>query len=145
MEFDATHPIGLRRRSGPEIRSVGPGNGPFNRDGNVLQTAGEIAAGSVIWLMEGDAASGLIAAEGTCQEAVSALGGRAPQGVIAFDCATRRDLCGAERTIVAMSKVVEESHGAGLVGGYLWGQYARQPGNGVYGYYNQSLAVLTAG
>jgi hypothetical protein len=143
--FAAVRPIGLRRRSGPEIREVGSIRFPFDRDHDILVSGGEIPTGSVIWLMEGDATSGVMAADRTCQKAVEALGGHIPLGAIAFDCSTRRELCGAEGTIGAICEIVKETEGAPIAGGYVWGEYARRPGNGVNGYYNQSLAVLAAG
>ena len=94
MDFARTHPVGIRRRSGLEIRDVGS-----DRYVNEawLRSNGEVPEGGVIWLMEGDVDSGLSAAERACREAVAGLGGQPPLGMLAFDCVSRRRLLGDER------------------------------------------------
>jgi hypothetical protein len=137
MDFARTRPIGIRRRSGLEIRDVGSDR--FVSEG-WLRSNGEVPEGGVIWLMEGDADSGLRAAGNACHAAVAALGGRPPLGMLAFDCVSRRRLLGDERTRASVGQMVESSGGAPVAGFYTWGEYARL--RGISGYYNQTLVVL---
>ena len=140
MDFARTRPIGVRRRSGLEIRDVGSDR--FVSEG-WLRSIGEVPEGGVIWLMEGDAESGLRAAGDACQEAVAALGGQRPLGLLAFDCVSRRRLLGEERTRASVSQMLESSGGAPVAGFYTWGEYARV--RGINGYYNQTLVMLAVG
>jgi hypothetical protein len=140
MDFARTRPIGLRRRSGLEIRDVGSDR--FVSEG-WLRSIGEVPEGGVIWLMEGDAESGLQAAGNACEEAVAALGGQRPLGLLAFDCVSRRRLLGEERTRASVSQMLELSDGAPVAGFYTWGEYARV--RGFNGYHNQTLVMLAVG
>jgi hypothetical protein len=140
MDFARTRPIGVRRRSGLEIRDVGSDR--FVSEG-WLRSIGEVPEGGVVWLMEGDAESGLRAAGNACQEAVAALGGQRPLGLLAFDCVSRRRLLGEERTRASVSQMLELSDGAPVAGFYTWGEYARV--RGINGYHNQTLVMLAVG
>ena len=118
MDFARTHPVGIRRRSGLEIRDVGS-----DRYVNEawLRSNGEVPEGGVIWLMEGDVDSGLSAAERACREAVAGLGGQPPLGMLAFDCVSRRRLLGDERTKASVDHMLKSSGGAPVAGFYTWG------------------------
>jgi hypothetical protein len=140
MDFARTRPIGIRRRGGLEIRDVGSDR--FLSEG-WLRSIGEVPEGGVIWLMEGDAESGLQAAGDACQQAVAGLGGRRPLGLLAFDCVSRRRLLGDERTQASVGQMLESSDGAPVAGFYTWGEYARV--RGINGYYNQTLVMLAVG
>ena len=140
MDFARTRPIGIRRRSGLEIRDVGSDR--FVREG-WLRSNGEVPEGGVIWLMEGDADTGLKAAGDACQHAVSGLGGQPPVGLLAFDCVSRRRLLGDELTRASVARMLQSSGGAPVAGFYTWGEYARV--KGINGYYNQTLVILAVG
>jgi hypothetical protein len=140
MDFARTHPVGIRRRSGLEIRDVGSDR--FVKEG-WLRSNGEVPEGGVIWLMEGDAESGLNAAEQACRAAVAELGGQPPLGLIAFDCGSRRRLLGDERTKMSVDHMLTSSGGVPVAGFHTWGEYARL--RGINGYYNQTLVILAVG
>jgi hypothetical protein len=140
MDFARTHPVGIRRRSGLEIRDVGSDR--FSNEG-WLRSNGEVPEGGVIWSMEGDADSGLSAAERASREAVAELGGQPPLGLLAFDCVSRRRLLGDERTRTSVDRMLESSGGVPVAGFYTWGEYARV--RGINGYYNQTLVMLAVG
>lgn len=140
MDFARTRPIGIRRRSGLEIRDVGSDR--FVKEG-WLRSIGEVPEGGVIWLMEGDAESGLDAAGRACREAVAAAGQPRPLGVLAFDCVSRHRLLGEGRTRASVGCMREGSGGAPVAGFYTWGEFARL--RGITGYHNQTLVVLAVG
>ncbi len=140
MDFARTRPIGIRRRSGLEIRDVGSDR--FVAEG-WLRSNGEVPEGGVVWLMEGDAETGLRAAGDTCHQAVAALGGQPPLGLLAFDCVSRRRLLGDERTRSSVTRIRDSAGGAPVAGFYTWGEYARV--RGISGYYNQTLVILAVG
>ncbi len=140
MDFARTRPIGVRRRNDVEIRDVGSDR--WVSEG-WLRSLGEVPEGGVIWLMEGDADSGLTAAGDAARAAVAALGGQPPLGLLAFDCVSRRRLLGDERTRASVSRMLDWSGGAPVAGFYTWGEFARV--RGLNGYHNQTLVVLTVG
>jgi hypothetical protein len=140
MDFARTRPIGIRRRSGLEIRDVGSDR--FVAEG-WLRSNGEVPEGGVVWLMEGDAETGLRAAGDTCHEAVAALGGHPAVGVLAFDCVSRRRLLGDDRVQSSVARMRDSAGGAPVAGFYTWGEYARV--RGITGYYNQTLVILAVG
>jgi hypothetical protein len=140
MDFASTRPIGIRRRRGLEIRDVGSDR--FVKEG-WLRSIGEVPEGGVIWLMEGDADSGLDAAGDACQEAVAAVGQPRPLGLLAFDCAARFRLLGEARTQASVGLMRERSGGAPVAGFYTWGEFARL--RGINGYHSQTLVVLAVG
>jgi hypothetical protein len=140
MDFARTRPIGIRRRSGMEIRDVGSDR--FVREG-WLRSIGEAPEGGVIWLLEGDAESGLAAAGDACQEAVAAVGQPRPLGLLAFDCVSRHRLLGEGRIRASVGRMRERSGGAPVAGFYTWGEFARL--RGINGYHNQTLVMLAVG
>src|SRR4029453_11893392 len=86
QRFAQTRPIGIRRRSGEEVRNVS--STKRLREG-WLRSTGEVPEGGLIWPMEGDKNSVLDAAGEACRDAVDALGDTTPLGLIAFDCESR--------------------------------------------------------
>ncbi|GAB3853783.1 FIST signal transduction protein [Dactylosporangium cerinum] len=141
MTFVRTRPIGIRRRSGLEIRDIGSDR--FVVGEPWLRSLGEVPEGGVIWPMEGDAESGLDAAGDACQEAVAAVGRPRPLGLLAFDCIARRQLLGEERSSASVGHMRERSGGAPVAGFYTWGEWARL--RGITGYHNMTLVVLAVG
>jgi hypothetical protein len=138
--FSQTRPIGIRRRSGEEVRNVSSRE-HFHE--GWLRSSGDVPEGGVIWLMEGDEGSVLDAAGDACREAVAALGGTAPLGLLAFDCESRRELLGADGMRQEVGRMVGASGGTPVAGFYTWGEIARV--RGINGYHNQTLAVLAVG
>jgi hypothetical protein len=141
MTFVRTRPIGIRRRSGLEIRDIGSDR--FIVGEPWLRSLGEVPEGGVIWLMEGDAESGLDAAGDTCRKAVTEVGRPRPLGVLAFDCIARRHLLGERLSSASVGRMRERSGDAPVAGFYTWGEFARV--RGITGYHNQTLVVLAVG
>jgi len=134
--FTRSRPIGIRRRSGEEVRHVGFVPGKEGR----LHSNGEIPEGAVIWILEGDRESTLEAAAEACRAAVDDLGGDLPLGLLAFDCISRSRVLGEEGTRQEVERMFKEAAGAAMAGIYTWGEIART--RGITGYHNQTLVVL---
>ena len=134
-KFALTHPLGLSRRSGEEVRFIA-GADLGERSLNCIAAVRE---GALVWMMEGDHDSVLAATDAACREAVGALGGQAALGLLAFDCIARRAVLGdsgISREIDCMA-----THTEGPVAGfYTYGEIART--HGVNGFHNQTLVVL---
>jgi hypothetical protein len=138
--FSGPRPIGIRRRSGEEVRHVNPVAGLAEPS---LRSRGEVPEGGLIWVMEGDHESVLEAAGEACQVAIDGLGGTEPLGLIAFDCLSRSRMLGDEGTADEAARLLKEARGAPVGGLYTWGEIART--RGINGYHNQTLAVLAVG
>jgi hypothetical protein len=134
-KFALTHPLGLSRLSGEEVRFLAGAD----LDERSLNCIAAVREGTLVWMMEGDHDSVLAATDAACGEAVGALGGQAPLGLVAFDCIARRTVlgdAGIKREIDCIA-----SHTDGPVAGfYTYGEIART--HGVNGFHNQTLVVL---
>ncbi|HKT06238.1 MAG TPA: FIST N-terminal domain-containing protein [Rugosimonospora sp.] len=139
-QFAATRPVGVRRRTTLELRDVSYGE--YLRDG-FLYTSGDIPEGGMIWLMEGDEESNLVAGEEAGSAAVAALDGAEPLGAIAFDCTSRGALLGDVGMHKEVDRLSAAVGGAPLAGFYTWGEIARV--RGIFGYHNQTMVVLALG
>jgi hypothetical protein len=135
-----THPLGLSRRIGEEqIRFISGGD--FEQ--RSLTCIAEVPQGGLVWIMEGDAASVLAATDAACGESLAALGGKAPLGMLAFDCIARRGVLGDDGIIKEISRVAALAGGAPVAGFYTYGEIART--QGMSGFHNQTLVVLSIG
>jgi hypothetical protein len=114
--FAMTHPLGVSKRSGEEVRFIA-GADFVERS---LQCVAQVPQGGIAWVMEGDQGSVLAATDGACLDALEQLGDHQPKGVLAFDC--------------------DAIHGAPVAGFYSYGEIARTKGTG--GFHNQTLVVL---
>jgi len=139
-DFSRTRPIGVRRRIGEEVRNVSSTDG---LDGGWLRSNGEVPEGGVVWPMEGDEDSVVAAAGEACRDAVAALGGRPPLGLLAFDCVARAEMLGTEGMRREVGRMVDQADGVPMAGFYTWGEIARV--RGINGFHNQSLVVLAVG
>jgi hypothetical protein len=72
---------------------------------------------------------------------VAALGGRAPLGLLAFDCVSRSGMLGPEGTRAEVARL--SRLGVPLAGVYTWGEIART--QGINAYHNLTLTVLAVG
>ena len=127
----------VRRRSGEEVRNV---SSTEHLNEGWLRSSGEIPEGGLIWLMEGDGASVLDAAGDACRDAVHALGGRSPIGILAFDCVSRARMLGEVGTKIEVERMANEAGDAPIAGLYTWGEIART--KGINGFHNQTLVIL---
>jgi hypothetical protein len=138
--FAERRPIGVRTRSGEVVRHVGSSQ---RLGSGWLYASGEVAEGGLIWPMEGDVGTVLQAADDACRDAVSALDGRTPLGVIAFDCETRARFLGADGRREEVVRMADNTRPAPMAGLYTWGEIART--RGINGFHNQTLVVLAVG
>jgi len=135
--FAATHPIGISRRSGDEVRFIS-GADPVAR--TVTSIAG-VPQGAVAHAMEGTSESVLDATDIACREALAQLDGP-PVAVVAFDCVARRGVMGDDGILDEVARI-EERVGAPVAGFYTYGEFARV--SGASGFHNQTLVTLAIG
>jgi len=135
-KFALTHPLGLSRRSGePQVRFVAEAGFEDRSIGCIA----EVPQGGVTWFMEGDADSVLDATDRACADALDALDGARPLGLLAFDCIARREVLG-EGIRTEIDRVAQVAGGAPVAGFYTYGEIART--HGISGFHNQTLVVL---
>ena len=137
--FALTHPLGLSRRSGEEVRFVA---GADFADRSLLCVA-QVPQGGLTWFMEGDDASVLAATDAACRDALAALDHRPPLGLLAFDCIARRGVLGEPGIHTEVDRIAGFAAGAPVAGFYTYGEIARTHGTG--GFHNQTLVVLAVG
>jgi hypothetical protein len=137
--FALTHPLGLRRRTGEEMRFVQEADFSDRSLGCVA----EVPRGGLTWIMEGDEESVLRATESSCVDALASLNGLPPVGLIAFDCVARRGVLGDAGIRSEVQHVVRQAGGAPVAGFYSYGEIARI--RGTNGFHNQTLVVLAVG
>ncbi|MHB8340819.1 MAG: FIST signal transduction protein, partial [Mycobacteriales bacterium] len=134
--FALTHPLGVSRRSGTEVRFVAEANFADRSLGCVAY----VPQGGLTWFMEGDSASVLQATDAACTQALDALGAHSPLGLVAFDCIARRGVLGAPGIQQEVDAIAGHAKGAPVTGFYTYGEIART--NGTAGFHNQTLVVL---
>src|SRR5688572_15317122 len=137
--FAMTHPLGLSRRSGEEVRFVAEAD--FEQ--RSLVCIAQVPQGGLTWFMEGDDDSVLEATDAACVDALEALGGADPLGVLAFDCIARRGVLGEAGIQREVDRIAEHAKGAPVAGFYTYGEIART--HGMSGFHNQTLVVLALG
>jgi hypothetical protein len=135
-QFALTHPFGLTRRSGEEVRFIAEANFSDRSIGCIA----EVPQGGLTWVMEGDDASVLAATEAACSDALAAIAGRDPIGLLAFDCIARRGVLGGEGIEREVAEIGRLARGAPVAGFYTYGEFART--RGLSGFHNQTLVVL---
>ncbi len=137
--FAMTHPLGLSRRSGEEVRFVAGADFADRSIGCIAQ----VPQGGLTWFMEGDDASVLDATDAACRDALAALDGRPPLGFVAFDCIARRGVLGEDGIHREVDRIASFAAGAPVAGFYTYGEIART--HGISGFHNQTLVVLAVG
>jgi len=133
--FALTHPFGVSRRSGEEVRFIAEADFADRSIGCIA----EVPQGGLTWIMEGDDASVLEATDAACTQALDSLAGEPPLGFLAFDCIARRGVLG-EGIENEVRRIVTHAGGAPVAGFYTYGEIARTHGMG--GFHNQTLVVL---
>lgn len=135
--FAMTHPLGLVRRSQEEhVRFVADAN----FEDRSLGCIAEVPQGGMAWIMQGDDDSVLEATDQACSDALDALDGNPPLGLIAFDCIARRGILGDSGIRGEIAQIATRADGAPVAGFYTYGEIARTAG--VAGFHNQTLVVL---
>ncbi|MBX5440350.1 MAG: FIST C-terminal domain-containing protein [Solirubrobacteraceae bacterium] len=129
-----SHPLGLSRPGGEEVRAV---IGVDFEERSLL--CGDVPQGTMVWIMDGDAESVQAGTGIACDEMLASLGGHPPVGVVAFDCAARRNLLGPEGT-AREAEILTERLGAPVGGFYTYGEIARTRGS--RGVHNATLVLL---
>ena len=133
--FAMTHPLGVDRRGGEEVRLVVGGD----FDERSLCFIASVPQGGLASFMEGDEETVLGATDDACAEAIDGLDGRAPIGVLAFDCVARRGVIG-DLVADEVARIDRLVGGAPVAGFYSYGEIART--RGINGFHNQTLVVL---
>ena len=134
--FALTHPLGITRRSGAEVRFVAEAD----FESRSLVCIASLPQGGLAWIMEGDEHSVLAATDGACDEALAALQGGEPIGMLAFDCIARRGVLGDAGIHREIARIATFAHSAPVAGFYTYGEIARTTGR--QGFHNQTLVVL---
>jgi hypothetical protein len=137
--FALTHPLGISRRTGEEVRFVA---GADFEDRSIACIA-SVPQGGLAWIMEGDEHSVLEATDEACAEAVAGLDGAPPLGFVAFDCIARRGVLGEPGIRREIERIAAYAGGAPVAGFYTYGEIART--SGMRGFHNQTLVVLALG
>jgi hypothetical protein len=137
--FALTHPLGLNRRTGEEVRFI---SGADFSDRSLTCIA-QVPQGGFAWIMEGDDQSVLAATDAACADALDPLGGLEPLGLLAFDCIARRGVLGDAGISREVQRIAESASGTPVAGFYTYGEIART--RGVGGFHNQTLVVLAVG
>ena len=135
-QFAITHPLGISRRSGEQVRFIGGAN----FDDRSLSCIANVPQGGLAWFMEGDENSVLEATDAACTDAIAALGGHKPIGFVAFDCIARRGVLGTAGIAKEVERIGAHADGAPVAGFYTYGEIART--HGTTGFHNQTLVVL---
>ena len=137
VDFAQTHPLGLYRQSGEDhVRFIGDADFAARS----LACIARVPQGGLAWLMEGSDESVLAATDAACSDALAALDGNRPAGLLAFDCIARRGVLGDEGVTAEVNRVAQHSDGAPVAGFYTYGEIART--QGVTGFHNQTLVVM---
>lgn len=134
--FALTHPLGVSRRSGTEVRFVAEADFADRSLGCVAY----VPQGGLTWFMQGDRASVLAATDAACRQALDGLGALPPLGLLAFDCIARRGVLGSPGIQQEVDAIAGHAGGAPVTGFYTYGEIART--NGTAGFHNQTLVVL---
>ena len=136
-----THPLGVGQRPNGHqpVRCV---SGADFEARDIVCTA-EVPSGGLAWFMHGDGDSVLRSTAAACGDAVAALGGAEPLGLIAFDCIGRRGVLGEDRIADEVERIRGCVGGAPFAGLYTYGEIARV--KGVNALHSQTLVAMAIG
>lgn len=129
------HPFGLIRPGSEEVRAI--------LDANYADRSlfcADVPQGTVVSMMEGSTESVLAGTRVAAEQAVAALGGADPIGLIAFDCTARRIILGTEHVPTELAIIAESAPGVPIGGFYTYGEFART--SGARGIHNATLVLL---
>jgi len=134
-QFALEHPLGISGRGQDLVRFVTGGDFATR----ALNLVAPVPQGGLTWIMTGDVDSVLGATNDACRQAVDALHGQPPRGVLAFDCIARRAVLGSS-TQDEVDFIGASTDGVPAIGFYTYGEIART--RGISGFHNQTLVVL---
>jgi hypothetical protein len=118
------HPLGLSRRTGEDIRVIHSGD-----TGNgALQCLADVPQGALAWLMGSDDDSLIDGAMESCGQALDALDGQPPLGLLIFDCGARKARLGPAGTELEAAAIGKVIGGVPFGGFYTYGEVARTQG-----------------
>ncbi|WP_328468673.1 FIST C-terminal domain-containing protein [Actinoplanes sp. NBC_00393] len=118
-------PLGLSRRTGEDIRIA---HAAVPDDGSLVFIA-EVPQGALVWEMVTEEDALISAGAESCRQAIEAIDGAQPAGVLVFDCGVRKARLGSagiEQEIAAMEKTIP---GVPMAGFYTYGEFARTRGS----------------
>ncbi|MFN8077725.1 MAG: FIST N-terminal domain-containing protein [Kineosporiaceae bacterium] len=124
FEFTHRHPLGVARRGGEDIRVIQSAD----LEQRTITCFADAQQGTVAWIMETDPQALVDGGAQSCRQALDALAGAPPLGVLAFDCAVRKLQLGADgvaQEIAGMRGVIGE---VPLAGFYSMGEICRTKG-----------------
>jgi hypothetical protein len=139
--YSALHPFGVAAARGREAQIRAVVDADF--EARWLQCNGELAAGSLVWPMEGASDEVLNATSRACVEALLPLRAEPPLGLLAFDSVARAALLGSEGMSEARARIAAAAAGAPVGGFGSSGEIARTSGS--VGFHSHALAVLAIG
>ena len=139
--YASLHPLGVAAARGREAQIRAVVGADF--ESRWLQCNGELAAGTLVWPMEGEAGEVLNATSRACVEALLPLRSQPPLGLLAFDSSSRAALLGAEGMSEARARIAAAADGAPVGGFGSTGEIARTSGS--VGFHSHALAVLAIG
>jgi hypothetical protein len=128
------HPLGLSRRTGEDIRVV---HAADLTDGSLWCLA-DVPQGAIVWQMRTNEEALIRAAADSRQEAVAALKGEAPLGLVVFDCGARKVMLGASGVRKELDALGQEA--VPTAGFYTFGEIARTHGS--HGMHHLTVATL---
>jgi hypothetical protein len=117
------HPLGLSRRTGEDIRVV---HAADVSDGSLLCLA-DVPQGAIAWQMATNPEDLVSAAQSSREQAVDALGGRAPLGLVVFDCGARKSMLGPGGVLQEL-RALSQGQETPVGGFYTYGEIARTHG-----------------
>ena len=135
QQFSVLHPLGLARPGGEEIRAV---LGADYESRSLV--CGDVPQGTLLWMMDGDASSMMSGTETACEQVLGALDGRAPRGLVAFDCVARKVVLGDAGIQGEAAMIARLIPDVPVGGFYTYGEIARTQGS--RGVHNATLVLL---
>lgn len=122
-ELSLRYPLGLARRTGQDIRIVYSMD-PVERS---ITCFADVSQGALAWLMKTDQEALIGSGRQSCEEAISALDGAPPLGLMVFNCGVRMKMLkdGVSEEVAGM---VDAADGAPVAGFYSMGEIARMRG-----------------
>jgi hypothetical protein len=140
QRFVLSRPLGIKRRSGIEVRNLSTAVDVANR---TIGGGGDLSLGALTFAMEGDEESVLNASAQACRSALEQLGDVAPVGLLTLSCAACRAVLGDEGIVKEGARIAEEAGALPYAGFYTYGEIART--RGINGFHNQTMVVLAFG